>query len=147
MQENDFFTWRRAMLLRFQEMAAAEDVYTELQYQTQRLEFDYYALCVRHPVPFTYDEVELRLQLLARESLSALTRFEDDMVMAPEMRFSKREKEILKWTAEGKTSSEIAIILSISENTVNFHQKNMQKKFNAPNKTQIACYAAATGLI
>ncbi|MDJ4915872.1 transcriptional regulator SdiA, partial [Salmonella enterica subsp. enterica serovar Typhimurium] len=49
MQENDFFTWRRAMLLRFQEMAAAEDVYTELQYQTQRLEFDYYALCVRHP--------------------------------------------------------------------------------------------------
>lgn len=96
---------------------------------------------------FTYDEVELRLQLLARESLSALTRFEDDMVMAPEMRFSKREKEILKWTAEGKTSSEIAIILSISENTVNFHQKNMQKKFNAPNKTQIACYAAATGLI
>ncbi|EGS7032471.1 transcriptional regulator SdiA, partial [Salmonella enterica subsp. enterica serovar Kentucky] len=26
-------------------------------------------------------------------------------------------------------------------------QKNMQKKFNAPNKTQIACYAAATGLI
>lgn len=38
MQENDFFTWRRAMLLRFQEMAGAEDVYTELQYQTQRLE-------------------------------------------------------------------------------------------------------------
>ncbi|MFQ7457731.1 MAG: LuxR C-terminal-related transcriptional regulator, partial [Klebsiella michiganensis] len=38
-------------------------------------------------------------------------------------------------------------ILSISENTVNFHQKNMQRKFNAPNKTQIACYAVATGLI
>ncbi|HGU0016342.1 TPA: LuxR C-terminal-related transcriptional regulator, partial [Escherichia coli] len=53
----------------------------------------------------------------------------------------------LKWTAEGKTSAEIAMILSISENTVNFHQKNMQKKINAPNKTQVACYAAATGLI
>ncbi|RJR64407.1 transcriptional regulator SdiA, partial [Salmonella enterica subsp. enterica serovar Schwarzengrund] len=26
MKENDFFTWRRAMLLRVQEMAAAEDV-------------------------------------------------------------------------------------------------------------------------
>ncbi|MFP0009805.1 LuxR C-terminal-related transcriptional regulator, partial [Escherichia sp. AP1800] len=50
-------------------------------------------------------------------------------------------------TAEGKTSAEIAMILSISENTVNFHQKNMQKKINAPNKTQVACYAAATGLI
>ena len=240
MQENDFFTWRRSMLVRFQEMATAEDVYTELQHQTQQLEYDYYALCVRHPVPFTrpkisvhttyppawvahyqsenyfsidpvlkpenfrqghlawndalfseaqslwdaarahglrrgatqclmlpnralgflsvsrasarhapfaHDEIELRLQLLVRESLSALTRLEDEMVMTPEMRFSKREKEILKWTAEGKTSSEIAMILSISENTVNFHQKNMQKKFNAPNKTQIACYAAATGLI
>ncbi|MDH7207669.1 transcriptional regulator SdiA, partial [Escherichia coli] len=26
-------------------------------------------------------------------------------------------------------------------------QKKMQKKINAPNKTQVACYAAATGLI
>ncbi|CDL45784.1 N-3-oxohexanoyl-L-homoserine lactone quorum-sensing transcriptional activator @ N-3-oxooctanoyl-L-homoserine lactone quorum-sensing transcriptional activator [Escherichia coli ISC41] len=71
----------------------------------------------------------------------ALMRLNDEIVMTPEMNFSKREKEILKWTAEGKTSAEIAMILSISENTVNFHQKNMQKKINAPNKTQVACYA------
>jgi len=91
--------------------------------------------------------VELRLQILVQLALTTLLRLEHEMVMPPEMKFSKREKEILKWTAEGKTSAEIAIILSISENTVNFHQKNMQKKFNAPNKTQIACYAAATGII
>ena len=87
------------------------------------------------------------MQLLVRESLMALMRLNDEIVMTPEMNFSKREKEILKWTAEGKTSAEIAMILSISENTVNFHQKNMHKKINAPNKTQVACYAAATGLI
>ncbi|CAI6174379.1 LuxR C-terminal-related transcriptional regulator [Escherichia coli] len=87
------------------------------------------------------------MQLLVRESLMALMRLNDEIVMTPEMNFSKREKEILKWTAEGKTSAEIAMILSISENTVNFHQKNMRKKINAPNKTQVACYAAATGLI
>ncbi len=97
--------------------------------------------------PLSDDETELCLQTLMELSLATLLRLEDTMVMAPEMRFSKRELEILKWTAEGKTSAEIAIILSISENTVNFHQKNMQKKFNAPNKTQIACYAAATGII
>lgn len=97
--------------------------------------------------PLDHEEIELRLQLLVQVALTSLIRFEDEMVMPPEMKFSKREREILKWTAEGKTSAEIAIILSISENTVNFHQKNMQKKFNAPNKTQIACYAAATGLI
>ncbi|WP_373963610.1 transcriptional regulator SdiA [Kosakonia sacchari] len=240
MQDTEFFTWRRDMMSRFQEMTTSQDVYSELQRQTQLLEFDYFSLCVRHPVPFTRpklsvetsypqawmqhyqaenyfaidpvlkaenfiqghlpwndklfrdatvlwdaardhglrkgisqclmlpnhamgflsvsrtslfgkmmsdDEVELRLQTLVQLSLLALTRLEDQMVLAPEMKFSKREREILKWTAEGKTSAEIAMILSISENTVNFHQKNMQKKFNAPNKTQIACYAAATGMI
>ncbi|SUX85210.1 DNA-binding transcriptional activator SdiA [Citrobacter koseri] len=59
MQENDFFTWRRSMLVRFQEMATAEDVYTELQHQTQQLEYDYYALCVRHPVPFTRPKISV----------------------------------------------------------------------------------------
>ena len=93
------------------------------------------------------DEIELRLRILVELGLATLIRLGDDMVSAPEMKFSKREREILQWTAEGKTSAEIAMILSISENTVNFHQKNMQKKFNAPNKTQIACYAAATGII
>lgn len=240
MRDLDFFTWRRKCFLRFQELACADEVYQELQQQTQALEFDYFSLCVRHPVPFTrpkisvhssypdrwmaqyksenyfavdpvlkpenfiqghlpwtdelfadaqelwggaqdhgirkgitqclmlpnhalgflsvsrtslrenaihHEEIELRLQMLVQMALTSLLRFEHETVMPPEMKFSKREREILKWTAEGKTSAEIAIILSISENTVNFHQKNMQKKFNAPNKTQIACYAAATGLI
>jgi len=93
------------------------------------------------------DETELRLRTLIELSTEALLRLNDELVASPEMKFSKRELEILKWTAEGKTSAEIAIILSISENTVNFHQKNMQRKFNAPNKTQIACYAVAIGLI
>ncbi|WP_436876669.1 transcriptional regulator SdiA [Siccibacter turicensis] len=93
------------------------------------------------------DELSMRLQLLGELSMFTLLRLGDPAVLPLEMKLSKRELEILQWTAEGKTSAEIAMILSISENTVNFHQKNMQKKFNAPNKTQIACYAAATGII
>ncbi|VDY64120.1 Regulatory protein SdiA [Shimwellia blattae] len=93
------------------------------------------------------EELMLRMQHLCELSMAALQRIDTPMLEARAMRLSKREREILQWTAEGKTSSEIAMILSISENTVNFHQKNMQKRFNAPNKTQIACYAAATGLI
>lgn len=240
MRDSDFFTWRRECVRQLQELTCADEVYQELQRQTQALEFEYFSLCVRHPVPFTRprtsvhstyphawmahyqsenyfaidpvlkpenfiqghlpwsdelfteaqdlwdgardhglrtgitqclmlpnhalgflsvsrtsvrvnelssEEIELRLQILVQMALMSLLRFEHETVMPPEMKFSKREREILKWTAEGKTSAEIAIILSISENTVNFHQKNMQKKFNAPNKTQIACYAAATGLI
>lgn len=87
-----------------------------------------FSRCSTREIPILSDELQLKMQLLVRESLMALMRLNDEIVMTPEMNFSKREKEILKWTAEGKTSAEIAMILSISENTVNFHQKNMQKK-------------------
>lgn len=49
---------------------------------------------------------------------------------------TKREKEVLRWTADGKTSEDIAKILSLSVNTVNFHIKQTQAKLNAVNKTQ-----------
>lgn len=50
-----------------------------------------------------------------------LMRLNDEIVMTLEMNFSKREKEILRWTAEGKILVEIAMILLIFENTVNFY--------------------------
>lgn len=92
-------------------------------------------------------ELELKLQYLAELSLASLFRLNDISMKQVNMELSDREREILKWTAEGKTSAEISLILSISQHTVNFHQKNMQKRLNAPNKTQIASYAAAIGLI
>lgn len=92
-------------------------------------------------------ESHLKLQYLTDLALEALQRVKDISMMVMNMELTRRELEILKWTAEGKTSAEISLILSISENTVNFHQKNMQKRFNAPNKTQVASYAAAIGLL
>jgi hypothetical protein len=41
------------------------------------------------------------------QSVKVWMRLNDEIVMTPEMNFSKREKEILKWTAEGKTSAEV----------------------------------------
>ncbi|WP_158784233.1 transcriptional regulator SdiA [Pantoea sp. BAV 3049] len=92
-------------------------------------------------------ECHLRLQYLTDLTLEALQRVKDISMLVMNMDLTQRELEILKWTAEGKTSAEISLILSISENTVNFHQKNMQKRLNAPNKTQVASYAAAIGLL
>jgi len=92
-------------------------------------------------------ELDLKLQYLAEISLAALIRLDDISMVSVNLELSEREREILKWTAEGKTSAEISVILSISQHTVNFHQKNMQKRLNASNKTQIASYAAAIGLI
>lgn len=57
MRDNDFFSWRRDMLHQFQSMATGEEVYNLLQRETEALEYDYYTLCVRHPVPFTRPRV------------------------------------------------------------------------------------------
>lgn len=41
-----------------------------------------------------------------------------------------KEQQVLKWSALGKSSSEIAIITGCAESTVNFHFSNIRKKFN-----------------
>lgn len=68
---------------------------------------------------------------------------------APEIlvRMTPREKEVLRWTAEGKTAYEIGQILILSENTVNFHLKNVVGKLGASNKTQAAVKAATLGML
>lgn len=58
---------------------------------------------------------------------------------------SPREKEILLWMKEGKTSWEISTILGIAERTVNFHVSNARKKLNASNRSQAIAKAIAMG--
>jgi LuxR family transcriptional regulator len=60
---------------------------------------------------------------------------------------SKREVEVLRWTAEGKTSAEVAEILRIAARTVNFHMNNAVTKLNASNKTAAAIRASVLGLL
>jgi LuxR family transcriptional regulator, quorum-sensing system regulator SolR len=59
---------------------------------------------------------------------------------------SAREIDVLRWTAEGKTASDIATIMHITERTANFHIGNCIKKLNATNKTAAAVKAALLGL-
>lgn len=58
-----------------------------------------------------------------------------------------REAEMLRWTADGKTSGEIAQITAISERTVNFHLNNAVEKLGAANKTAAAVKAAMLRLL
>jgi len=48
-----------------------------------------------------------------------------------------REREILSQIAEGKTSSQIAEILSIAKTTVDKHRQNMLKKYQVNNVTSL----------
>lgn len=62
-------------------------------------------------------------------------------------KLSNREIAVLRWTADGKTSGEIASIMKITERTVNFHISNAAKKLNAANKTSAAVKAAMLGFL
>jgi len=65
----------------------------------------------------------------------------------PLSELTHREKECLLWTAEGKTSHEISLILNVSESTVNFHLKNAVLKLDCINKTHAVAKAVLLGLI
>jgi DNA-binding CsgD family transcriptional regulator len=62
-------------------------------------------------------------------------------------RLSTRERDCLNWIAQGKTSWDIGIILTISENTVNFHLKNAMRKLETGSRTAAVLKAARLGLI
>ena len=58
-----------------------------------------------------------------------------------------RERECLKWSADGKTAWEIGQILGISERTAVFHLNNVVQKLGAANKTQAIVRAVVLRLI
>lgn len=60
---------------------------------------------------------------------------------------SPREIECLRWTADGKTSDQIAEIVSISAATVNYHLKNAIAKLEAANRHHAAIKAIRMGMI
>jgi len=65
----------------------------------------------------------------------------------PDSQLSERERTILKWTADGKTSSEIALFLGLTKRTINFHVAKATLKLNSTNKTQAALKAAVLGML
>ncbi|MEZ0472069.1 helix-turn-helix transcriptional regulator [Luteimonas salinilitoris] len=66
---------------------------------------------------------------------------------APCRELSRREREVLRWAAIGKTSWEISMILGISERTVNFHVRGACRKLHVPGRRAACARAVALGLI
>ena len=57
-----------------------------------------------------------------------------------------REVEVLKLVASGATNREIATALSIAENTVKIHMRNILEKLHLQNRIQATAYAVRQGL-
>ncbi|MDO8752476.1 MAG: response regulator transcription factor [Anaerolineales bacterium] len=66
---------------------------------------------------------------------------------APAISLTPREMEILDWMATPNTYKQIASQLSISEETVRSHAKNILEKMKQPNRAQAALMAMKMGLI
>ena len=89
-----------------------------------------------------------RAQLFASMLHHAVARLELPKLL-PEQNaiLTSRERECLRWSADGKTAWEIGHILNIAERTVVFHVNNVIKKLGAANKTQAIVRALALRLL
>lgn len=65
----------------------------------------------------------------------------------PQDVLTERESELLQQVALGLSNKEIASALSISENTVKFHVKNVLQKLNVSNRTEAVSVGIRQGLI
>ena len=64
-----------------------------------------------------------------------------------QIRFTRREKEVLDLIAKGKTTREIANHLFISEKTVETHRSNLFSKFDVKNVTSLLKIAVEYGYV
>jgi two-component system, NarL family, response regulator len=68
-----------------------------------------------------------------------------ESIARPEL--SKRERQVLKYLANGRSNKEIAQILYISEHTAKAHVRAVMTKLNADSRTEVIAIATKRGLI
>jgi len=66
---------------------------------------------------------------------------------APAVSLTPRELEVLNWMSTPNTYKQIALQLSVSEETVRSHAKNILEKMGQPNRAQAVLAAVKSGLI
>ena len=64
-----------------------------------------------------------------------------------EVVLSEREVEVLRLVAAGKSNREIAGALSVSENTVKFHLRNILQRLNVSNRAEAVMVALQKGIL
>lgn len=100
----------------------------------------------------TFERIDVRKELnvfFCLYTINAMLISQQEKTICGEFdRFlSLRECECLSWVAEGKTSTEISHLLSISEMTVNYHIKNAVKKLGCKNRVHAVAKAIVNKVI
>lgn len=84
------------------------------------------------------------LEAIIKARLARVARAE---IWPQAVELNDREIETLTWAARGKTSAEIARLLSLSKRTVDFHIENARTKLGVSTRIQAAVKAATGRLI
>ncbi|MFC5989735.1 helix-turn-helix transcriptional regulator [Limoniibacter endophyticus] len=92
------------------------------------------------------DETQTSLLYLAAAYFNA-TISENCDAHAPSVHLTEREREVLRWTAAGKTAWETSEILAISERTVQGHLAAVRQKLDVATTTQAVARACRFGYI
>lgn len=96
-------------------------------------------------LPLTRSTLQL-LQAYAMQFHAAYIHLHAD-ANSHEISLTSRESEVLHWLAEGKSLPDIAIILSISEDTVRFHVKAIYQKLGANQRIAAVLTAIRHGIL
>ncbi len=83
----------------------------------------------------------LRRMIVLDHVLPRLLRTRSGQGAALTVSLTTREKEILGWIRDGKSTGEISSVLAISQDTVKYHVKNIFQKLNATNRSQAIAIA------
>jgi len=110
----------------------------------------HFLLGVDRDAPMPEDETKVvrllaDLQLAAVHAQDAAVRLLGTQVAVPTL--SERELEVLRWSMEGKTASEVAQILGIATSTVNYHVGRVLVKLEVENKHHAVLKAINLGLL
>jgi len=90
-------------------------------------------------------EAAMTRQTTAR-LLAGLSRPARTPAATPEA-LTPQELRLMQYLADGLTNKAIAQAMSVSENTVKYHIKNILQKLGAQNRTEAATYAVQSGLV
>jgi len=86
-------------------------------------------------------------EVLATIIGARLARVARNEVWSRSVDLNDREVQSLTWSARGKTSTEIAVILGLSKRTVDFHIENACRKLNVATRIEAAVKASSGRLI
>lgn len=85
------------------------------------------------------------LEILKQENTGSEE--ENEALNCSPISLSDRELDVVKLISEGYTNAQIAVVLHISNHTVNTHRKNIMRKLGIGNTAGIVMFAVKTNLV